>query len=200
MMHKWKVIDNLLGKDTVEALIDTLNNQVSDFPDIHSRFQAAMKQLHETYGPEAKHDIDQYVEAVVQKCSALLFYTGVQGLKMNYDHFLNPIAPTCVWPQVDFDDFLRTELAYSMPLYESASRFICAFPMQIPNDVFEAVSDYESTLEVYGMKLAHYNGYLIGNDLLKHCVPGYRPDNLLTDRYRYMLEAYFGCKFPTIQS
>ena len=42
------------------------------------------------------------------------------------------------------------------------------------------------------MKLAHYYGYLMGNELLYHCIPGYHSDMVLDIRYTQMLEKFFG--------
>lgn len=192
MIHKMKVLDNFLGKDIVNALTETLYNQTEDFPEIHQTYLAAIEKLREQLGPDAKCDIDKYMVAVEKKCSALLFFAGMLGLKMNYEHFANPIAPTVVWNQVDFDDFLRVDLAYDMPLYREGSRYMESFSHEIPEDIREAIHAYEVDLEVSGMKLAHYYGYMLGNDLLRHCVPGYHPDICLSLRYKDLLEKYFG--------
>ena len=42
------------------------------------------------------------------------------------------------------------------------------------------------------MKLAHYYGYLAGNELLYFLIPGYHADTVLDIRYSHMLEQYFG--------
>ena len=160
---------------------------------------AAIERLREQSGEDAKHDVDKYVVAIEQKCSAFLFYAGMLGLKMNYDHFRNPMAPTAVWKQVDFDDFLRVELASDMPRYRAASWYMQSFPYELPEEIHEAISEYETDLEICGLKLAHYYGYLMGNDLLRHCVPGYQPDISLAQRYRHMLEQYFGSPINTSQ-
>ena len=49
-----------------------------------------------------------------------------------------------------------------------------------------------SHLETVGPKLAHYYGYVLGNQLFPHVIPGYVADPQLTLRYRHTLEAYFG--------
>ena len=114
---------------------------------------------------------------------------------MNFDHFLNPMMPNCTWKQIDFDDYLRPHIADSLPLYESAYKYKEKFEKQLPDDlqdVVEAVISYESALECSGMKLAHYYGYLMGNELLLHCIPGYHSDMVLDINYTRMMEQYFG--------
>ena len=59
-------------------------------------------------------------------------------------------------------------------------------------ETYEAVNTYTSHLETVGPKLAHYYGYLLGNELLPWVIPGYHADSVLTIRYTDMLRQYFG--------
>lgn len=194
MINRQQVMEYLMGTEVVDSLIETLCRQAPKFHQIYKQYRAAIEQLRGA--PERGESTDQLVAAVNQQCAACLLFSGSLGLKMNYEHFMNPTLPNCTWPQVDYDDYLPTDIACSMPAYEEASRFIESFGEKLPQDqteIWKAVTEYTSALEVYGTKLAHYCGYLIGNDLLIHCVPGYRPDCVLNLRYRHMLEEYFGC-------
>lgn len=195
MISKMQIMESLIGKPIVDSLIQTLYNQSDDFPAIHQTFLDAIEKLHRVLGPEAKRDIQKYVTAIEQMCASNLYHSGVQGLKMNFDHFVNPMMPNCTWQQVDFDDYLRPHIADSLPLYESAYRYKEKFEKQLPEDlqdVIDAVISYESALECSGMKLAHYYGYLMGNELLLHCIPGYHSDMVLDIQYTRMMEQYFG--------
>lgn len=202
MIHKWQVVDNLLGAGIVEALVATLYNQVSEFPEIHRNYLSAINKLKENLGEDAQCPVRKFVTAIDMKCSAQLYYFGVQGLKMNYDHFLNPMTPNCTWPQIDFDDYLRVGIVYEMPMYDRAEKYIRKLRTQLGEGhdyLWDAVLSYETALEVYGSKLAHFYGYLMGNDLLCHCVPCYQPDPALTLRYEFLLEKYFGMPVNTSQ-
>lgn len=195
MISKTQFMDSLIGKPVVDALIQTLYNQTEDFPSIYQAYLDAIEKLHAELGSDAKSEIKKYVTAIEQMCASNLYYAGTQGLKMNYDHFVNPMTPNCTWSQVDYDDYLRPHIAESLPLYQSAYRFKEKFEKQLPKNlesVIEAVTSYEAALECGGIKLAHYYGYLMGNELLLHCVPGYHPDMVLDLRYTQMLEQYFG--------
>lgn len=195
MIHKWQAIDNLLGAGTADALVVTLYNQTADFPDAHRKYLSALESLKEELGDDPKHRVHKLATAVDMKCSTLLFYCGLQGLKMNYEHFINPMLPNCTWPQIDFDDFLRVEIAQSLPLYGRADKYIGKLRKELGEgheELWDAVLSYETELELCGSKLAHYYGYLIGNDLLWHCIPCYHSDPALDLRYRSMLEKYFG--------
>lgn len=195
MISKMQFMDSLIGKPVVDALIQTLYNQTEDFPSIYQAYLDAIEKLHAELGPDAKNEIKKYVTAVEQMCASNLYYAGTQGLKMNYDHFVNPMTPNCTWSQVDYDDYLRPYIAESLPLYQTAYQFKEKFEKQLPKNletVIEAITSYETALECGGIKLAHYYGYLMGNELLLHCVPGYHPDMVLDLRYTQMLEQYFG--------
>ena len=195
MIHKWQVVDNLLGAGIVEALVATLYNQVSDFPETHRNYIAAIEKLREGKDEESQRCVRKLVAAIDMKCSALLFHFGMQGLKMNYEHFINPMSPDCTWSQIDFDDFLRVGITHRMPMYDRAERYIHKLRAKLGEGhdyLWDAVLSYETALEVFGTKLAHFYGYLAGNELLWHCIPCYQADPALTLRYEYILEQYFG--------
>ena len=202
MISKMQFMDSLIGKPVVDALIQTLYNQMEDFPAIYQAYLDAIEKLHAELGPDAKNEIKKYVTAIEQMCASNLYYAGTQGLKMNYDHFVNPMTPNCTWSQVDYDDYLRPYIAESLPLYQAAYQFKEKFEKQLPKNletVIEAITSYETAPECGGIKLAHYYGYLMGNELLLHCVPGYHPDMVLDLRYTQMLEKYFGRKLSKDQ-
>lgn len=202
MISKDQFMNSLIGKPVVDAVIRTLYNQCDDFPEVYQAYLSAIEKIHTVLGPDARHEIKKYQAAIEQMCASNLFYAGTQGLKMNYDHFVNPMTPNCTWPQVDYDDYIRIHIAESLPLYDIAYRFKEKFEKGLPEelqDVTEAVISYETALECSGMKLAHYYGYLMGNELLPNCVPGYHSDLVLDIQYTNMLEKYFGCRLSMDQ-
>ena len=195
MISKMQVMEFFMGKSVVDSLIQTLYNQCEGFPTVHQDYLEAVGKLHKTLGPEAKRDIQRYVAAIEMMCASNLFYCGVQGLKMNYEHFLNPMTPNCTWKQVDFDDYLQPHISENLPLYNAAYRYKEQFENQLPEgteDICDAIRSYEVDLEICGTKLAHYYGYLAGNELLKYCIPGYHSDMVLDINYRRLLADYFG--------
>lgn len=197
MITKTQVMDAFIGKPVVDAMVRTLYNQSEEFPQIHQNYLDAIQQLHNELGPDAKRDIMRYETAIEQICASNIYHAGIQGLKMNYEHFINPMAPNCTWPQVDYGEFLRPHIADSLPLFETAYRFKEKFEKQLPvslESVTEAVQSFETAMECSGMKLAHYYGYLMGNEMLVNCIPGYHSDMVLDIKYTRMLEEYFGCR------
>ena len=198
--HKERLIDELTGRGNVYALIRTLHNQVQEFPAIYRNYLDTLPKIQEVLGPDSGHDIKKLMVAIDMQCGANMYWAGVEGLKMNYQHFINPYAPNCTWPNFEFDDFLQTDISSQMPLWQAAERFIESIRKQIPedsSDLWDPVQEYCVSLELDGMKLAHYYGYLAGNELLRHWLPGYRSDVCLDLAYSHMLEKWYGCKLHT---
>ena len=110
---------------------------------------------------------------------------------LNLEHFLNPVARTFI--EVDPEVYLRESVAKSLPEYTSAQATIDRFLRQLPAELeteYEAVVAYIAHLETIVPKIAHYKGFLLGNELLPHIVPGYQPDAQLTVCYCTLLEEY----------
>ncbi|MBQ3542959.1 MAG: hypothetical protein IKA47_10265 [Oscillospiraceae bacterium] len=197
-MNTMNQVKELFGeKRIMDGVIQILSIQLEDFPAIHHAYTEAINELRAELGEEEWLSLQRYVSALEQQCISNLIFAGVQGCKMNLEHFINPMTPNCTWEQVDFDDFLRYDLAFSLPMYKTAEIYIEAFYKKVPTemqDIFEPIISYKSVLEVSGMKLAHYFGYLLGNQLFYRSIPGYHSDAMLDLRYRCLLEDYFGCK------
>lgn len=195
MISKMQFMNGLVGKPVVDAMVKTLYNQSKEFPKLYQAYLDAIEKMHAVLGPEAKNEIQKYITAIEQMCASNFYYCGTQGLKMNYDHFLNPMTPNCTWKEVDYDDYLRPHMAESLPLYEAAYRFKVQFEKRLPEelkDAEDAVGSYMAEMECAGNKLAHFFGYLMGNEMFAHCIPGYHPDMVLDIKYTHMIEDYFG--------
>ena len=192
--HKERLVDEFTGRGNVYALIRTLHNQSSDFPGIYQDYLNALKKIQEVLGPDSERGVKKLMVAIDMQCGANMYWAGVEGLKMNYQHFLNPFAPNCTWDNFDFDDYLRIGISSGMPLWQAAEKFIDRIREQVPEDLWDPVQSYYVSLELDGMKLAHYYGYLAGNELLRHCVPGYHPDICLDLAYKHKLERWYGRK------
>ena len=98
---------------------------------------------------------------------------------------------------VDFEVFLHEGIARRLPEYEKAQTVIDDFfsVLRLQDAYVESITEYIASLETFVPKLAHYYGYMLGNDILHDLVPGYFPDTVLTMRYQSMLECYFGQPF-----
>ncbi len=189
MLSMKTILESLTGQRAAEAFVQWLAKENKDFAADQQKYLAAIEALRMELGDAVADE----AAAIAQQCASDLLFSGLLGLKANLDNFINPVARNFL--DVDFGVYLREETAHRLPEYERAQRVRDHFyslltPEQ--KEIYENVITYTSHLETVGPKLAHYYGYMLGNELLPQVVPGYHPDSSLTLRYQIMLENYFG--------
>ena len=186
-------MDLLTGERIYEALIAKMRTMFTDFSEEYKRYENAIIRLTNELDPEFKPSIEEEAAAIrKQTCSNLLF-SGFLGIKANLDNFIDPIAKNFL--DVDFETFLREDIAQSLPEYENSRQVHNRFYAHLSptqKETYEAVTSFVNYLDTVGPKLAHYYGYLLGNELLPRIVLGYRPDIVQTIQYRIRLEKFFG--------
>ncbi len=192
MLSTKTILEHLTGHHIVETFVQWMAEESEAFATDHQRYTKAMDVLQKESGDRAKDEID----AIEQQCASDLLFSVFLGLKANLDNFIDPVARNFL--DVDFEVYLREETAHRLPQYECAQKIRNQFyslltPAQ--KEIYEDVITYTSHLETVGPKLAHYFGYILGNELLPRVVPGYHSDMVLTIKYNSMLEDYFGKHF-----
>ena len=198
--HLYRWMDDLTGRGNVYSMIRTLHNQKKDFAKTYKEYLDTLEKYKEILGAEAERKIKMLAVAIDMEYGEKLFWNGLQGLKMNYQHFIDPFAPNCTSSDFNYADFPRAGQVDDLPVCRAAHKYIDEFRHSIPaeyEDVWDGILDYQVALEFDGMKLAHFYGYLAGNELLQHCVHGYFPDIMLTDKYRELIEQWFKCPVRT---
>lgn len=201
MITAQTVLDQLTGNDLFEALEAIMTDHFKDFAPVQSRYIDVIAALQESLGNNAAISPKEEMTAIRQQTVSNLLFSGLLGLKANWDHFIDPVAKNFM--DVDAEIYLREETAHRLPAYADAQETRNLFYAQLsPNQqkLYEDVNAYFCYLETVGPKLAHYYGYMLGNDLLQRVVPGYHPDPVLTIKYTAMLESYFGKSFSDILS
>lgn len=184
-------LSQLTGGTAANAFVEQMLAHIEGFREGRERYLLAIGQL----------GAEQVDAAITKRFTADILFAAFLGLQMNLEHFKNPISPNCTWPQLDYNDYLREDLAHSLPDYLEADQVLTAFCSSLTeeqDELRDAIMDYDSYLVTYGPKLAHYYGYLLGNTLLRWLVPGYREDAALTYKYNMMLGKYFGKFFLPI--
>lgn len=202
MIHKQLLIERLIGPDVFCALIETLYNQDEEFRDIYDRHCEFLNNFDDGFSAADHSGIRMLKSAIIQRTCSSLFYAGCLGFKMNYEHYLDPLKPTCVWPCVTFDTYLGTERMRTLPLYYESNKIMENFKSILRAEKlaqFSAVERMSEYLDIVGPQLAHYYGYLAANDLLGYLVPDYRGDVLLDTEYLRMLEQHLGFKLDHSQ-
>ena len=192
-----KLVEQLTGPEMVDALVEQMLEHIDGFREEHGRYLSAVNRLRAELGAS----VEEAVAAAHKRTASDLFFACFLGLKMNWDHFADPMKPNCTWTQVDYKDYLREELAHSLPEYRQADAALSDFYRSLTakqQKLYDAILEYDTHLQTVGPKLAHYYGYLLGDTLLYRLIPGYRADKALTYKYNRMLDQYFGKSFlPT---
>lgn len=192
MLTKKAVWEQLTGKYIAEAIVKAVGETFEDFAEVQSRYLRAMQTLQGELGTFCKEEMD----AIDQQTHSLVLFSGMLGLKANLDNFVNPTAQSFL--TVDSEVYLREETAHRLPEYENAQQVRCGFYAQLSVEqqvIYEDVIEYACYLETVGPKLAHYYGYILGNDFLPLVIPGYHPDSTQTAQYTALLKRYFGKDF-----
>lgn len=193
MVTTQKVLEQITSMQIARELEVYLEVHFSSFVVERTRFSNAVDRLRYELDEELSPTIENLLNAIDKQTASNLLFSCALGFKSNLDHFIDPMARTVL--DVDFPVYLREETAMRLPEYVKAQTTIDAFFAHLPeqyDELVEALIRYISYLETTGPKLAHYFGYLLGNDILPNIVPGYHADHVLTMRYGSMLADYLG--------
>ena len=169
------IMEQLTGQALTNSLIEFLEQHSEDFPEIREKYQKAIAQAER--GKEL-------ADAIAAQTTSDILFSAALGLKANLDHFRDPIARTFL--EVDPEIYLRESVAHNMPQYIEAQR------IRDSAEYDDDITAYTTYLETVGPKLAHYFGYLLGDELLARIVPGYQSNPLLTILYRNWVRTYLG--------
>ena len=175
MIDTKTIMGQLTGQALTNSLIEFLEQHCGDFPEIREKYQETIAQAEEG---------KKLAEAIVAQTASDLLFSAALGLKANLDHFCDPIARTVL--EVDPEIYLRESVAHSLPQYIEAQK------IRDTAEYDDDITAYTTYLETVGPKLAHYFGYLLGEELLPRIVPGYQPDRMLTLQYKIMLRQFLG--------
>ena len=93
MEYRNKLKTLLFGRDMESMVCHGLRKCMKDFPQIEADYGKARENIIHQLGEEAQ----RLCQSVSDQVYAALFFAGVQGLRMNRDHFRNPLMPDCTW-------------------------------------------------------------------------------------------------------
>ena len=181
----------LTGKESIDSLVKNLIASSPDFAEEHRQFEEAISFFRTALSKETSLSVDDLLDAIRRYIASQFIFAGYLGFHENIDHFLNPVART--FTEVDPEIYLRERVSRTLPEYVSAKAYIDIFRSLLSSEqqpVFENITIYISHLETIIPKIAHYEGFLLGNDLLRYVLPGYFPDSQLTARYSLLLKEY----------
>lgn len=180
-------------KEIVASIVDVMATNFEDFAADLMRFKETISLLEGQLGEDASPSVTDETEAIEQRIGSVVLFSYFLGLKANLKHFIDPVGRAFL--DVDAEVYLREDMARRLPDYLNAERvqeqfYATLSPAQ--RDCYEDIITYISHLETVGPKLAHYYGYMLGNQLFPRIIPSYNADTQLTLRYQHMLKNYLG--------
>lgn len=186
-------VDQLTGPGIIRHLAATLRETVADFPEREARYLKAVDELRVALPEGHTPTLDAYLAAIEIDIRTRLVYAGYNGFVANLVNFRQPFGLD--FTKKDFFDIVKDHIIGHFPANYEAARVIDAFVRSLPESCHQFqqdISDYYIHMECSGPKLAHYAGYLIGNQLLPWVEPGYQEDYHQTFLYSHDIKKYLG--------
>ena len=200
MLSENALFPKISYKEIVTKLADVLARNSEEFHEDLAHFNETISLLEAELEQDTSPSVADLVDAIRQQIGSTLLFSCCLGLKANLDHFLDPVSRTFL--DVDPEIYLRENIARQLPDYLRAQRvqkqFYKALSRIQREKYDEGITTYICHLETVGPKLAHYYGYLLGNQLFPHVITGYVSDTQLLIQYRYMLETYLGINIEIV--
>lgn len=162
----------------VEPLLDMMTTHMGEFAEDRRRYQDALNTLNNDIPTQ------ELAEAIYRQIASIVLFSGWLGFKANMDHFADPVARTFL--EVDHETYLQEHIAQQLPEYKNAQEMLHHFLSKLSpeqEEAYERIVAYISHLGTVAPKLAHYYGFLLGNELLPKILPGYCEDIKLTLEY-----------------
>lgn len=200
MLSEKTLFKNISYKEIVAKLEDILATYSAEFVADQAQFNETISLLKTELEQDASTSVADLVDAIHQQIGSTLLFSCCLGLKANLDHFIDPVSRTFL--DVDPEIYLRENIARQLPDYLQAQhvqeQFYRTLSPKQKEKYDDGITTYICHLETVGPKLAHYYGYLLGNQLFPRIIPGYISDTQLLIQYRYMLEVYCGLNIEPV--
>lgn len=194
MMSVITFFEKINYKAIVTKLVDFMAANSEEFIADQTSFNETISFLEAELGQHTSPSVADLVDAIDQQICSTLLFSYYLGLKANFDHFINPLTRTFM--DTDPEIYLRENIAWQLPDYRSAQhmreQFYNTLSTTQKDKYDEDIATYVCHLETIGPKLAHYYGYLLGNQLFPRVVLGYTEDTQLSFCYLQTLEKYLG--------
>ncbi|MBO5836991.1 MAG: hypothetical protein J6Q92_03760 [Oscillospiraceae bacterium] len=195
MLSVNKFFEEVSYKEIVASLVEIMAENFEDFAADQARYKKSLSWSEKELAEGTALSVEKLVNAIDQQIGSTILFSYFLGLKANWDHFIDPIGRTFL--DVDTEVYLREDMAKRLPDYQNAQRtqeqfYASLTPAQ--QERYEDITSYICHLETVGPKLAHYYGYLLGNQLFPRIIPGYGEDTPFTFQYRNILENYLGIR------
>ena len=161
-------LEKVSYKEIITPIVDAMAENFEDFVTDQKRYKQSISVLRNELNDAIFPSVEDLLAAIDQQIGTLLLFSCYLGFKTNLDHFDDPIGHTFL--EVDTETYLRENVARRLPDYQSAQLVRDQFYALLTSDQkekYEDVITYICHLETVGPKLAHYYGYMLGNNRKK---------------------------------
>ena len=200
MLSENTLFKKISYKEIVTKLVDFMTANSEEFAADRTRFDETISLLKTELEQDTLPSTADLVDAIHQQIGSSLLFSCCLGLKANIAHFIDPLNRTFL--DVDSEVYLRENIARQLPDYLQAQhvqeQFYRTLSPKQKEKYDDGITTYICHLETVGPKLAHYYGYLLGNQLFPRIIPGYISDTQLLIQYRYMMEVYCGLNIEPV--
>ena len=200
MLSENAIFEKISYKELVTKLVDVIAANSIEFAADQAHFDETISLLKTELEQDTSPSATDLVDAIYQQIGSTLLFSYCLGLKDNLAHFIDPVSRTFL--DVDPEMYLRENIARQLPDYLQAQhvqeQFYRTLSPKQKEKYDDGITTYICHLETVGPKLAHYYGYLLGNQLFPHVITGYVSDTQLLIQYRYMLEVYCGLNIEPV--
>ena len=187
--------EQFTSRTILTTMADIFRQNNRDFFDDEVCMLTAVATLKKELPSDFSPSVDAYIQAHETDVLAQIVYAGYNGFQINSDNFHAPFGID--FTRWEFFDIAKEHIIGHFPVNYEANAVIEAFFKALPEELREYethISEYFTHFECAGPKLAHYAGYMLGNELLPWLVPGYRMDPVQTMKYESEMEKYCGYK------
>ena len=189
-----EIRDLMVGKSVITNLADLLSANDEEFAESEKKYLNAVETLRSELPAEFVPTLDEYLDACETDVISGAAYAGYLGFRVNLENFHHPIGIDFV--RLDTIDYLKGHLLGHFPVNYRNAQVRETFHKSLPavfNQLQDDIQDYFTHLECATPKLAHYAGYIIGNNhILPWVEPGYREDYCQTMAFTTETEKYMG--------
>lgn len=188
-----QITEQITSRAILEAMADLFRENVKDFANDEERMLSAVAILKTQLPANFSPSVDECITAHESDVLSRIVYAGYNGFQINRDNFHAPYGID--FTRWEFFDIAKEHIIGRFPVNLEANSIIENFHKDLPEElqVYRTyISEYFTHFECTGPKIAHYAGYMIGNELLPWLVPGYQMDPAQTMRYSHNIEEYCG--------
>lgn len=197
MVKPRTLLSQLTDAEVLSDLARLLRANDPEFPPCEGAYYQAVSALQAALDGSGTPNLEDALAGWRQEVLAHMVYAGYLGFQSNLGNFRDPMG--CDFVFQDDSVYLKEHIMERFPVCLHAANTRHAFRRSLPEGLqgyYDAISRYFIFLDLYGKKLAHYAGYIFGNELLPWVEPGYQRDITQTSLYRSVLERYFSFPLP----